>query len=79
MNKYKAWYFEAWRRWPKACWISGNGPYALLAHCDVLTVTLWSSLEETVIPKRMIDIGACGGKCRGPQGHEIVKMTLESP
>lgn len=60
--------------WKRACWIDGNGEYALLAHCRVLTVSLWTNLADAEASKRMIDGSACGGQCY--RRHEIIKITL---
>lgn len=59
--------------WPRAGWISGEGRYALLAHCRVLTVTLWDDPAEAERQKRFIDETACGGLCR--RSHEIVELV----
>jgi hypothetical protein len=56
----------------RAEWINGEGPYAVLAHCRVLTVTLWKNLPAAEEAKRMIDGGACGGRCSGD--HQIVEL-----
>jgi hypothetical protein len=60
--------------WPRAIWDGGNGPYALLAHCDVLTVSLHKTLESALDSKRQIDWTACGGRCR--RDHEIVRIGV---
>jgi hypothetical protein len=60
--------------WPRAEWILGEGPFALLAHCSVLTVTLHTTLESAENDKRMIDGGACGHACHGD--HEIIELLL---
>jgi hypothetical protein len=66
---------KARKKWGKrAASIMGNGRYALLAWCHELTVTLWDYLAEAEIRKRVIDRTACGGQCRGAQGHEIVDL-----
>lgn len=61
--------------WPRAAWISGNGRYALLARCRVLTVSLWTDPAEAEASKRVIDASACGGLCRHAAGHEIVQLA----
>lgn len=60
--------------WPRAEWISGNGPYALLARCRVLTVTLHQEEDSALRYKAMIDSTGCGGMC--VQDHEIVRLEL---
>lgn len=66
------WNKIAKRRWPHAEWITGEGPYALLAHCRVLTVSLWDDLDRAKATKEFIDETGCGGFCAGY--HEIVKL-----
>ena len=60
--------------WKRAAWIVGNGPYATLAHCGVLTVTLHPTGEAAEVSKRTIDDTACGHQCSGR--HEIVELAL---
>jgi hypothetical protein len=55
-------------------WITGNGRYALLAHCRVLTVTLWPTMEAAEVCKKRIDETACGGKC--VRDHEILDLEV---
>src|SRR5260370_809273 len=65
-------------RWGKRPeWVEGEGPFALLAHCRVLTVTLWPTLEEAKNPKAEIDASGCGGSCY--KRHEIVNLDAQSP
>lgn len=60
-------------RWgKKAEWIEGDGQYALLAHCGVLTVSLHQTMESAEKDKKFIDTRACGGSCVGH--HEIVDL-----
>lgn len=61
--------------WPHACWVDGEGPYATLAWCRVLTVQLHRTIAEARSAKRVIDSSACGGRCRGQRGHEIVMLA----
>lgn len=60
--------------WPKACWISGNGPYASLAWCRVLTVQLYKNLESAVAAQQMIAATGCGGACYNR--HEIIVLNF---
>jgi len=66
------WNRRAWTRWRRARWIDGNGPFALLAHCDVLTVTLHATVEEAEKDKATIKRTGCGARCLN--SHEIVNM-----
>lgn len=58
--------------WPRAVWISGSGPHALLAHCPPLTISLWSDLQAAQQAKWLIDATGCGHACRGT--HEIIYL-----
>lgn len=60
--------------WPRAEWIDGEGAYALLAHCRVLTISLHADEQAAVVSKRQIDRTGCGGRCSGD--HEIVQIAL---
>ena len=76
----KLWRKEAKRRWGReAEWIQGDGQFALLAKCRVLTVTLWSTRTEAEKSKEEIDRTACGGGCFGASAHEIVDLSIARP
>jgi hypothetical protein len=59
---------------PRAAWVDGDGPYAVIAWCRVPTVTLWRELADAERAKATIDHSACGGLCRGR--HDIVYVDL---
>jgi hypothetical protein len=59
--------------WPNAIWVHGEGRYALLAHCAVLTVSLHARLEDAEKWKTIIDTSLCGGRCY--RDHEIVQLN----
>lgn len=59
--------------WKKAEWIFGEGEYASLAHCGVLTIELHPTLEAAEKEKAAIDSTACGGRCY--RNHEIVHLA----
>jgi len=65
---------KAWKRWPKAEWIVGKGPYALVAECRYLTVSLWPSKDDAEKCNSRL---FCGGRCWGPgrSPHKIVDLT----
>jgi hypothetical protein len=61
--------------WPEYGWISGNGRYALLAYCGTLTISLWSTYEDAMDAKQVIDLNGCGNAC--PEGsHEVVDLDF---
>ena len=40
------------KKWRKAVWVTGHGPYALLAHCRDLTITLHNTIEKAEDSKK---------------------------
>ena len=58
--------------WPKAEWIAGDGPYASVAYCRVLTVELHATADAAREALRIIDGHACGGRCYGR--HELIRI-----
>jgi hypothetical protein len=48
-----------------AAWVTGEGPYLVLAYCRELTVTRHQTLERAIRTKRCIDGAGCGGNCVG--------------
>ncbi len=61
------------RRYPEAVWIMGEGPFAVLAHCKSLKVTLHKTREDAERAKDWIDDMACGGGCTND--HEIIDLN----
>ena len=62
------------KKWRDAEWIAGNGQYALISQCNVLTITLWADLAIAKACKELIDKTTCGAMCCGTLGHEIVDL-----
>jgi hypothetical protein len=60
--------------WPQAYWVAGEGPWASLAHCNVLTIELHRTRATAEAAKRAIDGTGCGGRCH--RHHEIVHLAL---
>jgi hypothetical protein len=58
--------------WPRAEWIDGRGPFAVLAYCRVLTVTLHQTAESAQRALALINSDACGGLCHN--AHGIVQL-----
>lgn len=58
-----------------ATWVTGEGPYAVIAWCRVPTVTLWITQGEAERAKTFIDATGCGGRCS--RQHEVVKLDRE--
>jgi hypothetical protein len=75
-RNHRKWSTVAACLWRHAGWISGEGPWAVLAHCNEhLTITLHKTLDSAERSKKLIDGGACGGKCSN--AHEIVRLADE--
>src|SRR5689334_14327070 len=66
------WHEQASRRWRGASWIVGDGPFAVVAHCRTVSVSLEETLEAARKQKQLIDTSACGGQCC--KDHEIVDL-----
>ena len=60
---------------PRACWVQGEGDYALLAWCPPLSVSLWWNKREAEEQKEFIDRLGCGHTCT--KRHEIVLLEFE--
>jgi hypothetical protein len=58
--------------WPRAEWIAGDGPYATLARCRVLTVELHTTEDTARKSLARIDGTGCGGRCYGD--HELIVL-----
>jgi hypothetical protein len=63
--------------WPDAVYVVGDGPFALLARCDLFTVTLYETSAEARRRKRAIDTRGCGRTCEGL--HGLAGLTGEDP
>jgi len=68
------WESVALERWGSAIeWIKGSGPFALVAPCRALTVTLWDSEERAEEERLLINRTGCGGKCNWSL-HAIIDL-----
>jgi hypothetical protein len=65
----------------RAAWVEGSGPFAVVAWCDPLTVTLWPDLERAQRAFTNLDSSiGCGSSCVGD--HELIRLServLERP
>ncbi len=59
--------------WSDAFYVVGDGPFALLAHCDMFTVTLYETVLEARRRKRRLDEQSCGKTCEG--AHELAALV----
>jgi hypothetical protein len=72
------WQNEAWRRWPEAAWIEGDGRFAFVTYCRDAAVTLWPTEEDAQAEKAKLDgWGSCGGRCW--KDHVIIDLESERP
>jgi hypothetical protein len=60
------------RLWKRAAWIHGDGPIAVIAYCNVTTVTLHSDPEVARHSVDFIDEHGCGGNCY--RHHRVVDL-----
>lgn len=70
MPKKSAFQKEAWRRWPNAVDIEGDGPIAFVTYCRDIKVSLHETIESAQAVRRWVDAGGCGGGCY--RNHEAV-------
>lgn len=55
--------------WPGSAYVVGDGAFALLARCDLFTVSLYETSAEARRRKRTLDARGCGKTCEGR--HEL--------
>jgi hypothetical protein len=86
-RQHRSWRTLAKCIWPRAVWVEGDGPYAVLAWCNSArqfagyhaacpSVSLHADVESAEDAKRRIDLGACGGMCN--RRHEIIHLAMEA-
>lgn len=59
--------------WPDAGYVVGDGPFALLARCDLFTVSLYETSAEAHRRKRLLDDRGCAMTCEGR--HELTGLV----
>ena len=60
-------------RWPEAAFVTGDGPWALIAKCDMVSVALYESREEARRRRKRLDTVGCGRTCDGL--HDVVDLA----
>lgn len=70
--RHRTWRAVAKCIWPRAEWVMGEGPAALLVRCSVLTVALHADRESAEWAKAQLDITRCGGRCT--RLHRVVSL-----
>ncbi|MGA4670054.1 hypothetical protein ACPCG0_09700 [Propionibacteriaceae bacterium Y1923] len=61
--------------WPRASWVVGEGPLAVVARCK-LTVSLHDSERAAKQALADVDEAGCSGNCKGSGHHELVHLVL---
>lgn len=74
-RNHRTWRALAQCIWPRTEWINGNGKYATVAYCHVLTIMLHQTLDDAAAALHAINDTGCGGRCNNR--HEIIE--LENP
>ena len=59
--------------WPDAAYVIGDGPYALVAHCDMLSVALYETAAEAGQARRRMNTVGCGKSCEGR--HQLAVLV----
>ncbi len=66
---------RARKKWPKAEWIIGDGPWASVSYCPGgLTVMLFGTCAEAAKAKSVIDENGCSGTCQ--LDHKIEQLVV---
>ena len=68
----KDWKSRAWNIWPQAEWIAGSGPFAVVAQCRHVTVSLHPNKHAAELAMDTIDMLGCGGGCA--RRHSLVGL-----
>jgi len=70
--RHRSWNTHTACRLPRNIWVMGEGPIALLAWCDVLTISLHPDRETAQGAREWIDKTGCGHAC--VRHHDIVDL-----
>jgi hypothetical protein len=61
---------------PDAAYVTGDGPYALVARCDMLSVALYETEAEVRRRRKRLETTGCGRACE--HRHEVVLLGASS-
>lgn len=64
---------KAKRIWRKAAWVHGDGPIAVIAYCNVTTVSLHANRVDAQHSIDFIDRFGCGHRCG--RDHRVVDLA----
>jgi hypothetical protein len=69
---HHCWQSLAECRWPEAAFVTGDGPFALVARCDMVSVALYETAHEAARRWKRMDTVGCGRGC--DHRHEVVEL-----
>jgi hypothetical protein len=70
-----SWRTKASQKWgERARWLSGEGPFAVIAPCREFSFSLWATKEAAEKAKVHLDQMGCGGGCN-PLLHKVVDLS----
>jgi hypothetical protein len=76
MPKPDSYFRRARKKWPRAIWIIGDGPYASVSRCPPgQTVMLFASIAQAEALKSFMDTTGCCENCR--REHLIVELNAK--
>lgn len=59
--------------WPDAAYVTGDGPYALVATCEMVSVALYDSESEARRRRSRLDTVGCGRGCE--RHHDLFDLA----
>ncbi|GEN78706.1 hypothetical protein [Actinotalea fermentans] len=75
-RQHRTWRALATCMFPRAAWITGDGPFAVLAWCGVTSVTLHADTDAATRALEIVNASGCGGRCT--RDHELVRLDLDA-
>jgi hypothetical protein len=73
LNSKEDWAQVARRVWPDTSWVSGDGPFAIVARCHCTIVRLYQTLDAAIEACALIDGLGCSDGCE--REHFIFMLT----
>jgi hypothetical protein len=72
---HRTWTALAHCMFQRAAWITGDGPFAVIAWCGCTSVTLHPDAETAEHALEVVDGTGCGGRC--VRHHDLVRLDLD--
>jgi len=69
---HHCWQAVAECTWPDAAFVTGDGPFALVARCDMVSIALYETAHEVQRRWKRMDTIGCGRRCE--HRHEVVVL-----